>query len=427
MIALLVTPMIVAVNAQTQIVTATPGYVNLGMTTSIAVTAPASGTYTLVVEKPSGLSTQLSLTFASTGQKQNATFGSSSLGFQSLINQVGTYNVFVEQGTQVLGSTSFYATNKLVVTMDMVNGGTCSYIPSATRGEKMFPRFYISYASNGQPLTNNTVGIKVTYSLPDKTVAAAGWDSGVHLYVGKLYPNWNYTSVGPWSPTASISDGAGNSANFTYTGTPFTISPAQLSTTIQLADASTNQVVTSLYSGETVNIRATITYPTNAEPVSGFVGPLDSATRGGNVKALVGYGYYNATAGTFGGSAKNPGTLLGTVTMSYSGANGTWTGQYTAPSLPGTLPAGMLYQVVVTSSDKASPPNTGLGSVSVAPSLGSQPSATTTSTTQAVPSTTTFTTTVSQIVQSIPTAVYAAMIVLLVMGLIIGLVLRMRK
>jgi len=119
--------------------------------------------------------------------------------------------------------------------------------------------------------------------------------------------------------------------------------------------------------------------------------------------------------------------LLGTVTMSYSGANGTWTGQYTAPSLPGTLPAGMLYQVVVTSSDKASPPNTGLGSVSVAPSLGSQPSATTTSTTQAVPSTTTFTTTVSQIVQSIPTAVYAAMVVLLVMGLIIGLVLRMRK
>jgi hypothetical protein len=427
-IVLLITPVILPVRAQSQIVTANPGYVNLGMTTSIAVTAPASGSYTVVVQKPSGPSTQLTYSFTSAGQMQNATFGSSSAGFQSLINQVGTYNVFVEQGTQVLGSTSFYATNKIVVSMDMVNGGTCVYIPGATRGTKMFPRFYLNYASNGQALTNATQGIKVTFTLPDKTVATAAWDAGAKLFVGKLYPNWNYTFVGPWSPTATISDAFGNTASYQYTGTPFTITPVQLSTSIQLVDANTNQTVTSLYSGETVSVRATIAYPTNAEPVSGFIGPLDSSVRGGTVKALVGYGYYNATAGTFGGSAKNPGTLLGTVAMTYSGANGVWTGQYTAPTLP-TLPAGTLFQVVVTSSDSASPPNTGLGSLSVGPSIAPQSSTTTTSTGRPIATTftTTSTTTVSQIVQSIPTAVYAGMIILLVMGLIIGLVLRMKK
>lgn len=414
--------------AQTEIVSANPGYVNLGMTTAITVTAPTSGTYTVVVQKPSGLSTQLGYTFTSAGQTQNATFGSASQGFQSLINQVGTYNVFVEQGSQVLGSTSFYATNKLVVSMDMVNGGTCVYIPSATRGEKMFPRFYISYASNEAALTNATQGIMVTFTLPDKTVSTATWDSGAKLFVGKLLPNWNYTFVGPWSPTATIVDAFGNTATYTYTGTPYTITPAQLSTSIQLIDSATNQTVTSLFGGETVTVRATITYPTNAEPVSGFVGPLDSSTRGGNVKALVGYGYYNVTAGTFGGSAKNPGTLMGTVAMTYSGANGVWTGQYTAPSLP-TLPAGTLFQFVVTSSDKASPPNTGLGSLSVGPSIAPQTSATTTTTqtTPASTTTTTLTSTVSQIIQSVPTSVYAAMVILLLMGLVIGLVLRMRK
>lgn len=416
--------------AQTQLVTATPGYINLGMTTAIAVTAPAAGTYNVVVVKPNGATSSLPFTFTAAGQIQNATFGSSTTGFTAAVNLVGTYNVFLEQGTTVLGSTSFYATNKLLISIEMVTGGTCDYVSGITRGEKMFPHTYVTYASNGATWNNNSAGWSVSVLTPDGKVTAATWDPySVAFEVGVL-PNWNYTYVGNWSPIINASDSAGNVGVFKYSGSPFSITPAQLSTAIQLTDAKTNQTVTSLYSGEAVNIRATVTYPTNAEPVTGFVGPLDSATRGGIVTAMVGYGYFNATTKAFGGSAKNPGTLLQAVSMTYTGANGTWTGQYTATSLP-TLPAGQTFQVVVTSSDKASPPNTGLGSLSVAPSLA--PSVSTTSTSSAPPVTTTSTvtsslvTTISQVTQAIPTVAYAGMVVLLALGLVIGLVVRMRR
>src|SRR5271170_7874637 len=110
MLLLLVAPVFAAAHAQSQVVTATPGYVNLGMAVSMSVTAPASGAYSVVVKEPNGGSAQASLTFTSSGQTLNATFGGASSAFGTTVNQVGTYNVFVEQGTQLVGSTSFYAT-----------------------------------------------------------------------------------------------------------------------------------------------------------------------------------------------------------------------------------------------------------------------------------------------------------------------------
>jgi hypothetical protein len=409
--ALLLLAPFVPAHAQTQIVTATPGYINLGMTTAISVTAPSAGAYTVAVVNPSGKSTTLPFTFTAAGATQNATFGVAGSGFGGVVNAVGTYNVFVEQAGQVVGSTSFYATNKLVITSNVVVGGTCSYVPGVARGEKLIPRFYVSYASNGAPVTNATLS-GLTVTTPSKTNATASWDSAAGLFDFSILPNWNYTDVGNYAPSAAGTDAFGNIGTYTYSGSPYTIAPAQLSTSVQLIDTKTNQTVTSIYSGETVTVSATITYPTNAEPVKGFVGPLDSATRGGVVKAEVGYGYFNATTDTFGGSSNNPGTLLGTVAMTYSGANGVWTGQYTASSLP-NLPAGGTYQVVVTSSDKASPPNTGMGSLSVG--------------TSTAPATTlTSTTTVSLGFQSVSAVSYSLMLMLLVVGVIIGVLLKRR-
>jgi len=443
-----------SVSAQTQIVTATPGYINLGMTTAITVTAPAAGTYSVVVDKPNGATSTLPYVFTTAGQTLNQTFGSATLGFTSVVNLVGTYNVFVTQAGSTIATTSFYATNKFTVSMDMVNGGTCVYIPGATRGTKMFPRFYIYFASNGAPATNNTAGIKVTFTMPDKTIATAGWDSGAHLFVGKVQPTWNYTYVGPWSPTANITDAAGNSATYTYTGTPFNISPVPLATNVVLTDATTKLPIAAIYTGETVNIQATITYPTNAEPVPGFVAPLDATARGGVVTALVGWGAYNSTATTFGGSAKSPGALIATVKLTYTGANGTWTGQFVATSLP-TLPSGQTYAVAITATDKASPANTGLQIASLAPaptpasiatttvtsissttvttSVAGAGSATTTTTTATSISTTisttlsTVTSTLSQVVQSVPTIVYAGLAIILVLGLVIGMIVRLPR
>jgi len=433
------------VSAQTQIVTATPGEVNLGMATTIAVTAPAAGTYSVVVEKPNGASTSLNFVFTAAGQTQNQTFGNATSGFGSLVTGVGTYNVFVTQGGTVVGTTSFYATNKLNISMDMVNGGSCFYIPGASRGTKMFPRFYVTYASNGAPITNASKGIYVTYTLPDGSKLNATWHGptaaapiqggsggSTGFYIGKFQPNWNYTAVGPWIPTVTVGDAYGNTVTYAYSGPAFTLVPATLATSVRLTDNKTGLPIAAIASGESMNILATVTYPTNAEPVTGFVAPLDTAARGGSVTAIIGWGYWNATAMTFGGSTKNPGGVIGTVPLTYTGANGTWKGQFAGATLP-AIPTGTTYAVAVTSTDKASPPNTGLqiatlAAASAPPGVATTTTVVSTSIASGISTTvSTATTTVSQVVQSIPTIVYAGLVIILVLGLIIGMVVRMPR
>ncbi len=372
-----------AVAAQTQSVSVTRGTINLGMTTTITVTAPAAGLYTVIVVRPDSSKAALNFTFTAAGQSQSANFGNSSLGFKTTVTQVGTYNVFLEQGNQVVSATSFYATNKLNVWMDFVNGGLCDYISGASRGFKIFPRFYITYASNGAPLNKSTTNV-VTYTLPDSSKINASYHGATKeapfpygFYIGKFQPNWNYTAVGPWSPSAVISDGLGNSATYTYVGPAFALAPAQLSTSVQVTDTRTSQPASGLYNGQTVAIQATITYPTNAEPVPGFVGGLN-ASRGGSVTALVGAGFYNSTTGTFAGG------LVSKVPMTYkAGSNGVWTGTLTVSNLP-SIPAGASYEMIVTSSDAASPANLGFLSVNVPPATFAPGSTLPTTVTQTV-------------------------------------------
>ena len=360
-----------AVSAQTQTISVSRGEINLGMTTNVVVKAPAAGVFTVVVVRPDNSKASLNFTFTAAGQTQSANFGNASLGFKTTVTQTGTYNVFLEQAGQVVSATSFYATNQLNVFMDFVNGGLCNYIAGANRGFKIFPRFYVTYASNGAPLNKTNPNV-VTFTLPDTSKVNASFHAATKeapfpygFYIGKFYPNWNYTTVGPWSPTAFISDGLGNTATYQYVGPAFALTPALLSTSVQLTDTRTSQAASGLYNGQTVAIQATIGYPTNAEPVPGFVGFLTSA-RGGSATALVGWGFYNSTAGTFGGS-KNPGGLIATVPLSYvAGSNGTWTGSLSVSNLP-AIAAGSSYEVLVTSSDSASPANTGFATVSMPP------------------------------------------------------------
>jgi len=478
------------VSAQTQIITATPGSINFGLTTSIAAVGPAAGSYTLVVVSPSGLTYSLPITFAAPGQTQTNVFGNATAGFKATVKEVGTYNVFLEQGSTVVATSSFYATNKLFITMDMVTGGTCYFINSDARGYKFIPRFYVYYASNPTlplaaiavpapaPGTSATLihdtNLTVTFTQPDnKTVTTASWDAGALLWRGIVQPAWNYTYVGSWNPTVTAKDAAGNTGAYQYTGFPFLITPATLSTSIQITDVKTGVPVASIYAGESITISATIKYPTNAEPTSGFVTGLDSVIRGGVVNALVGYGAYNATTGTFGGGAANPGGVLGTVKLTNSnGVNGTWTGSFTVGATLPTLPAGASFALAITSSDKANPPNNGLqvmnlglaptpatGGGTVSTTTVTAPATTTTATvtisgTQTITpstSTTTATTTVtaatatttvtgaistaistttqtiSQVTQSIPTIVYAGLVVLLIVGLVMGLLIRMPR
>ncbi len=209
--------------AQTQAVTASPGYLNLGMNTTITFTAPSVGTYSVAVRKPAGELFSLNMTFATAGALQNATFGNSTAGFMSTVNEVGTYNVFVEQGGQVLYSTSFYATNQMVIKMDMVNSGLCYYIQDASRGSVIFPRFFVYYLSNGASVTNLQLS-NVSYTLPGGALTNATWHKpgveGVGFFIGEVSANWNYTYIGPYYPNATATDMYGNTVNYTYMAAP---------------------------------------------------------------------------------------------------------------------------------------------------------------------------------------------------------------
>jgi hypothetical protein len=393
--------------AQTQLVSVSPGYINLGMITNVSVMTQTSGSYTLVVQKPAGVEAQLPLTLTA-GQVDTLAYGNASSGFEALVDQVGTYNVFLEQSGTVISSTSFYATNKLDVSMDMVAGGTCSYIAGADRGQKLIPRFYISYASTGGKITNSDTGISVSFSAPGNIVVKAGWDASASVFDAAVQPNWNYTYVGTWSPTVNVSDAAGNKGSYTYTGSPYVISPSALSTTIQLVDSKTNATITSAYSGENVTVYATISYPTNAEPVRGFVAPLDSLTRGGVVSGVVGYGTYNATTKSFTG--KNSGTLA-TLALSYTGKNGIWVGSFTAGSLT-VLGSSQTFTVVINSRDNASPPNVGTGILGVAPTSAQAITSSVTSSSSSPSS------------SSVPVWAYAGTTIALVIGVIVGFLAR---
>ncbi|MDG6905048.1 MAG: hypothetical protein JRN20_04605 [Nitrososphaerota archaeon] len=414
-----------AAASQPQSVVVSPAYINLGMKTTITVTAPTAGTYAVLVQSPTGNQFTLNETFTSAGQSENATFGNATLDFKALVNQVGTYSVHLEQGGQVVSTTSFSVTNKLNVFMDMVDGGNCIYINGATRGVKMFPRFYISYASTGAPFTNNTVGAYATYTLPNGTAVNATWhkpntvsQSSVGFFIGKYQINWNDTYVGPWNPNATVGDGAGNIAKYHYIGVPFVISPATLSTSITLVNSKTNQTLDGLTNGTSVTVYAVISYPAAAEPVPGFVGPLDTTNRGGSVDAVVGWGYYNVTSGSF-GSARNPGGQIAKVSLTYTGKNGVWEGNFSSNSVP-AIKTGTSYEVVVNSQDKASPPNTGFATLSLAPASAQV----VTTSTQA---TTSGTQTPTSGFASIPVWAFAAETVALIVGVLIGFLARRPK
>jgi len=413
-----------AASAQTpQYIVATPNYINLGMNTTISATAPAAGSYTVVVQAPDGTqyTTTDTFTAANIGVAQTMLLGNATVGFKAVVTQAGTWDAFLEQGTTIVSSTTFLATSKLNISFDMIVAGACIFVPGGARGVEMLAQFHVTYASNGLTAENaatwvnktfTTHAATVTYSLPDGTAATATlhapsattWNQA--WYQGHVWPTWNASWVGNYAPTAKATDVYGNTGAYTYSGYPYPIAAATFTTTVSVSDAKSGLLVPGLANGQSDIVTANILY-TNPVPaagtVAGFAGPLDTATRGGVVTALVGYGPYNATSGTFG--AKNlPGGLIANVPMTYSTTTKTWSGALTIGTLP-TLVNATAYSVVVSSHDKAQPPNTGFTNFAVPPvtavSTGSVTSTGSVSTTTATTTTTT-TATVSGPTTTVP-------------------------
>ncbi|MDG6998968.1 MAG: hypothetical protein JRN15_07625 [Nitrososphaerota archaeon] len=429
------------VSAQTQYIDLTPNYINLGMTTTISVTAPAAGTYTIIVQKPSGTQLSLSYNFSSAGQVKTDIFGNSTVGFKGVVDQVGTYNVFLKQGNTVVSANSFLVTNKILITFNMLEAGLCIFVPSGTRGEPMLAQFHVTYASNGATVENfNQTGATVTYTLPDGTVATAKLHKNSSTtwqqpwYQGHVWPSWNSSWVGNYYPSVNASDQYGNVGTYKYSGYPFPISPATLSTTIQVTDAKTGRLITGLYNGEVANITANIQYLQTVDPVPGFNGPLDAVTRGGVVTVELGWGPYNTTTDTFGNS-KSPGGIIATVPMTYSGTTKEWTGALNVGTLPKLVNASS-YEIVVSSHDKASPTNTGFSMLNLpaAQQIAANPASDVVTTTATSVSTTFFVavSTSLRTISSVPMWAYAGMVIvvlvaLVIMGFTVGYLLRKKS
>ncbi len=386
-----------AVSAQTpQYVVATPNYINLGMNTTITVTAPGSGTYSVVVQAPSGAEYPFPFNFGAAGQVESAIFGNATVAWKAVATQVGTYDIFLEQGAAVVSSTTFLVTNKINISFGMIYAGLCTVNTGGTRGDEMLAQFHITYVSNGAVVENASTWVsktftisaaKVTYTLPDGTIATAKYHAGSAAtdpqpwYTGHVWPAWNSSWVtSNYQPTIKATDQYGNTGTYKYVGYPYIITPITFGTTISLSDAKTGAPVTGLYNGQSAIVTANIQYLSAADTVAGTAGPLDTATRGGVVTAVVGWGPYNATSGQFG--AKNlPGGLIANVPMTYSTATKVWTGPLNIATLP-TLVNATAYEVIVNSHDSAQPPNTGSATLNL-PLATLQPttgSATTTAT-----------------------------------------------
>jgi len=370
-------------SAQPGVVTVSPGYINLGMITTITVAAPAPGTYNVAVQAPSGSTSTLPMTFTAQGQKQTAQFGNLTSGYGIMVNQVGTYNVVVTQGSTDVGTTSFYTTNQIYVTTDMISAGYCNFMESGSRGQELLFQIHAVYASNLQPIAPTTAAAaldKVSFSLPDGTSEAASFHAAeasawpVPWFQAHVWGTWNVSWVGTYAPVVQVTDPYGNtgSLNTNTIGYTFQYYAANLQTSMTLTDTSSGKAVAGLVSNEGVTIAANVQYlvtPVTAgqgapDAVAGFNGPLDQATRGGVVTAQVGWGFYNTTTNTF-GSAKQPGGLIATVPLSYSTTSKLWTGNFNTGTLP-VLPANLTsYTVILNAHDKASPPNTGAMTMSV--------------------------------------------------------------
>lgn len=348
---------------------ATPAYVNLNRTTSIAVTigssyGPGQDNYRVTVTKPNGDSASAWYNFSSVGTV-SLTYGTAGSDFGTATDQVGTYSTRVEHfnGTafEPAGYATFAATDLLTLTTEAAlasneytDAHNCPIAQEYQRGSEIIARAYIRYASTGEILNSTLVPSSkgnVTGTLWGVT-KSLGYDGkvGRGFWKAAYFINWNET-VGTFVFSVQASDGRGNHGS--GTSPPVGINawrliPATLRVVARIENATGTPTVV-FRPGDTVRVEARVTYEGHNQHNKAFPGPLN-ATRGGTVNAVLGYGAFNATSSRFA-------TTLATLSMAHDAATENWTTTYVVQA---TDPNRTDLQVVILASDGAlNPPNTG--------------------------------------------------------------------
>ncbi len=346
---------------------ATPGYVNLNMTTAIAVTlgtsrGPGLDNYLATVEKPDGSTSTAWYNFTELGTLSRV-YGDAGADFAAVIDQPGVSDLALDyfDGTAFTraGSAQIQATDQLIITVEGATASneytdehTCPISQEFQRGGEIIARAYVRYASTGEFVngtqTPSAVG-NITGTLLGETKVLR-WQNVYHFWRWAWFPTWN-ASVGVIVFTADASDGRGNHgvASSPSSGlTAWRIVPAILKVVPRIVNDTGAETV-SFVSGENLTIEARVTYESHNAHNREFPGPMNT-TRGGVVTAVLGYGAFNTSSGRFA-------QTIATLDLAYDPATQNWTRTY---SIPATVPSRSDLQIAVQAHDGASPPNTGM-------------------------------------------------------------------
>lgn len=364
---------------------ASPDYINLGMTTDVTLTIGSSAgtgldTYFVSVWSPSG--TQVAgewYNFTAPGM-MSMVLGDEADGFMTLVDEVGFYvlkaewwndtsSMFEPAAEAVLRTTDvlFVRTEFAAGSDPYTDLHSCLLAEEFQRGDGIIARGYVWYASTGEYLnaTNTPTAIgNVTGILfqtdRDAVTKNLNYQAQNYFWRTGWQTDWDQ-DIGFFVYTVDASDGLGNhgSASSPVEGQHGALKmiPSVLPTSVWMEDADGN-MNTAFFPGDTVtvvvysyydlhfnhNYAYTSTDAANANQ-SYRLGP----DRGGAVNAVLGIGQYDAVGGTFD-------TQLANLALTYDAATETWRGTWTVPDT-GVIAGNIT--VMAIAHDGASTPNGG--------------------------------------------------------------------
>jgi len=356
---------------------ASPSFINLNRTTTITVeigTSYGAGldNYRATVTAPGGgtATAWYNFTGAPLPETLSQVYGDASAGFRTAADEVGTYDLRLEYFNGVIfslaGVSELQVTNMLRITFSTRSASdpftsvhSCPVASEFVRGAKFIGGAFIQFESTGEYVnaTNSpSAAGNITGAIFGATFNLNPAGSPPYWHSGWKF-GWNIPT-GQAKFYINASDGRGNFGSAVTGSAPHprvTIVADTLVVSTKIVN-STGVERVSFAPGQTFRVEVNATYNdkqahetvADPNPVDPYNGPLTTA-RGGQVKAHIGWGAFNATSSMFANTLTN-------LTLTYDSTTRIWSASFTIPTTTANRTA---VQALITSSDGATPANTG--------------------------------------------------------------------
>jgi hypothetical protein len=375
-----VMPAATAANPAIAGLTVSPSFINLGQNSTITLEIASSmgvnqDDYMVTVFEPGGtiLASQW-FNFTTVGP-MSMLLGNATVGFAAMVSVPGVYRIDAswwnstsaafEPGAQVF----LEATDVLFVTTEFAAGSdaytdlhTCQLAEEFQRGDGIIARGYIRYASSGEILNGTLVPSakgNVTGTLMG-TTKTLNYNAQYFWRAAWQLP-WD-APLGTFQYEVNASDGMGNHG---YAISPpagrygaLKVIPAILDTKAWTANATSGNVTSAFYPGETVQVVVSSAYDAHKNHNYAFtntnaadknesyrLGP----ERSGVATAVVGTGAFDSVNKTFANQ-------LASLPMTFDAPSGTWRATWAVPAA-GPLAGNITVKAFTT--DGAPTPNAG--------------------------------------------------------------------